>query len=81
MRRSQSRALSMLEASTNVAFGFLMALVIQAIVYPPFGIRTTIVTDASIAVIFTLASWVRSYAVRRAFETFRTTSGRRDART
>ncbi len=81
MRRPQSRGLSMLEASTNVAFGFLMALVIQAIVYPLFGIRTTFVTDGSIAVIFTLASWVRSYLVRRAFETFRTTSEHRHART
>jgi hypothetical protein len=69
----------MLEALTNVVLGFLMALFIQAIVYPLFGIQTTAVTDGSIAVIFTVASWVRSYLVRRAFETF-WISGHRDAR-
>jgi hypothetical protein len=40
------------------------------LLYPLFGISTTIVTDSSIAVAFTLVSLVRSYLVRRAFETF-----------
>jgi hypothetical protein len=53
-----------------VALGFVLALVIQAIVYPLFGIATTFVTDGSIAVIFTAVSLLRSYLVRRAFETF-----------
>ena len=69
MRLSQSRSQSMLEAATNVALGFLTALVIQALIYPLFGITTTFVTDGAIAVIFTLASLARSYLVRRAFET------------
>ncbi len=68
MRRAQSRSHSLLEAGTNVAVGFILALVIQSIVYPLFGIRTTFVTDGSIAVIFTLVSLLRSYLVRRAFE-------------
>ncbi len=69
MRRAQSRSQSMLEAGTNVAVGFIVALVIQSIVvYPLFGIATTFVTDGSIAVIFTLVSLLRSYLVRRAFE-------------
>jgi polyferredoxin len=59
-----------------VALGFVLALVIQAIVYPLFGLTTTFVTDGTIAVIFTLASLLRSYLVRRAFETFVCTSAR-----
>jgi hypothetical protein len=69
MRRTQSREDSFLEALTNVVLGFVLALVTQAIIYPLFGIATTIATDGTIAVIFTLVSLVRSYLVRRAFET------------
>ena len=70
LRRMQSREDSFLEAATNVALGFVLALVTQAIVYPLLGIATTIATDGTIAVIFTLVSLVRSYPVRRAFEAF-----------
>jgi hypothetical protein len=70
LRRAQSKEDSFLEAATNVALGFVLALVTQAIVYPLFGISTTFVTDGTIAVIFTALSLVRSYLVRRAFETF-----------
>ena len=66
----QSKETSLLEAATNVAIGFLQALLTQALIYPVFGIRTTLVTDSTIAVAFTAVSLVRSYLVRRAFETF-----------
>jgi hypothetical protein len=42
--RQQSKSLSWLEASTNVTLGFVLALVIQALVYPLFGIATTLTT-------------------------------------
>ena len=57
-----------------VALGFVLALLTQALIYPLFGIRTTVLTDSTIAVAFTLVSLVRSYLVRRAFETFSTES-------
>ena len=72
LRRVQSREDSFLEAVTNVVLGFVLALVTQAAVYPMFGIVTTITTDSTIAVIFTLVSLLRSYLVRRAFETLST---------
>lgn len=68
LRRPQSKQDSFLEAAANVALGFVLALVTQAIVYPLFGITTTFVTDSTIAVIFTVLSLARSYLVRRAFE-------------
>jgi hypothetical protein len=71
-RRVQSREASLLEAATNVALGFILALSMQALLYPLFGISTTVLTDSTIAVAFTLMSLVRSYVVRRAFETFAT---------
>ena len=69
-RRVQSREASLLEAATNVTLGFVLALLMQALLYPMFGIHTTVLTDSTIAVVFTLVSLVRSYLVRRAFETF-----------
>jgi hypothetical protein len=66
--RRQSKSLSWFEASTNVALGFMLALVIQVLVYPLFGIATTLTTNGAVAAIFTAASLVRSYLVRRAFE-------------
>ena len=75
-RRVQSREASLLEAATNVAVGFVLALLVQALIYPLFGITTTVLTDSAIAVAFTAVSLVRSYLVRRAFETFVTDGDR-----
>ena len=69
IRRAQSALGSGVEAATNVAVGFILALIVQSIVFPLFGIVTTMTTDAGIAVIFTALSLARSYLVRRAFET------------
>ena len=67
-RPAQSRSGSLVEAATNVVAGYLLALATQALVYPAFGIRTTLVQDSAIAAVFTLVSLARSYVVRRAFE-------------
>ncbi|PVE25798.1 hypothetical protein DC522_03220 [Microvirga sp. KLBC 81] len=68
MRPTQPPSISFLEASLNVSTGFFVALVIQAVIYPMFGIVTTFATDSMISTVFTLASFVRSYLLRRAFE-------------
>jgi hypothetical protein len=68
LRRVQTRSESLLEAATNIALGFVLALIIQLMVYPLFGIHSTLMTDTMIALIFTAASFARSYLVRRAFE-------------
>jgi hypothetical protein len=67
----QSRRMSLVEACTNVVFGFVLALLTQGLVYPLFGISTTVGTDAVLAVIFTCVSLARSYLIRRAFESWR----------
>jgi hypothetical protein len=78
LRQVQSRGESMLEAGTNVAFGYFLAIATQAVIYPVFGIRTTFATDASLAAVFTCVSLLRSYIVRRAFEAYgrRSSAGR-----
>jgi uncharacterized protein (DUF697 family) len=70
LRVPQSRGGSLVEAVVNVVFGFLLAFVMQGLIYPFLGIVTTAQTNLLIAAIFTLLSVVRSYLVRRAFETY-----------
>ena len=67
MPLSQSRTDSFTEALANVAVGFATALLLQTIVFPLFGIETTSAEDAMIALLFTLASLLRSYLLRRLF--------------
>lgn len=68
LRPVQSRRASLIEAGVNVAVGLIVALWVQALVFPAFGIITRASDDLAIAGIFTAVSIVRSYAMRRVFE-------------
>ena len=68
LRPAQTCTASALEATSNVLVGYALALGTQRVVYPLFGITTTLGTDAVIAIAFTLVSLVRSYLLRRLFE-------------
>lgn len=67
-RRAQTRTASLLEAGTNVLVGYLVALLAQQLIFPLFGIHTTLAQDSAIAAAFTAVSLARSYLLRRAFE-------------
>ena len=67
-RRAQTRTASLLEAATNVLVGYLVALLAQQLVFPLFGIHTTLAQDSAIAAAFTVVSLLRSYLLRRVFE-------------
>ncbi|MBN8533833.1 MAG: hypothetical protein J0L51_07050 [Rhizobiales bacterium] len=64
----QTRRASLVEAVVNVAVGFWVAVGVQALVFPLFGIATSSGTELSIAAIFTAVSIARSYLMRRLFE-------------
>jgi hypothetical protein len=68
---TQSRAMSLVEAATNVVVGYGIAVVTQLLVFPAFGLRASIGDNLRIGVIFTGASLARSYALRRMFERWR----------
>ena len=70
LRPVQSRGGSLAEAGTNVLVGYGLAIGTQRVVYPLFGIATTLATEAVIALLFTLVSLARSYLLRRVFERF-----------
>ena len=64
----QSRLMSLVEAVTNVVVGYGVAVLVQMLVFPMFGLRTTLGQNLAIGAIFTVVSLVRSYALRRVFE-------------
>lgn len=64
---SQTRRMSAVEAAANVAIGYGVAVLTQAVVFPLFGLRASVGEHFGIAAIFTAISLVRSYAVRRLF--------------
>lgn len=67
----QSRAMSLVEAVANVAVGYGVAVGTQMLVFPFFGLHTTLAENLTIGAIFTVVSIARSFALRRLFETIR----------
>jgi polyferredoxin len=63
----QSRSLSALETVTSTAAGFLVSLALTFTVLPAFGYAVTAPHAWGITLIYTAASLLRGYAVRRAF--------------
>jgi len=68
---TQSRTMSLVEAVTNVLVGYGVAVATQWAVFPLFGLHATLQENLAIGLIFTIVSLVRSYLLRRAFETLR----------
>ena len=68
---TQSRAMSLIEAGTNVLVGYAMAVLAQVLIFPTFGLHATLAQNLGIGLIFTGLSLVRSFALRRLFEGWR----------
>ncbi|TDR31763.1 MULTISPECIES: DUF7220 family protein [Alphaproteobacteria] len=67
----QSRAMSLIESLANVAVGYGVAVVTQILIFPIFGLHTTLAQNLMMGGIFTVVSIGRSYALRRLFEEIR----------
>ena len=57
----QSRLMSLVEALVNVAVGYAVAVLTQVMVFPLFGLKTTLPENLAIGAIFTAVSLARSY--------------------
>ena len=68
---SQSRAMSLVEATTNVIVGYALAIATQMVVFPWFGIETGLAEHLTIGLTFVGVSLVRGYLLRRLFEAIR----------
>jgi hypothetical protein len=64
----QSRRMSLIEAATNVAVGFILAIVTQILVFPWFGLQASPADNLALGGVFTAVSLIRGYALRRLFE-------------
>lgn len=68
---SQTRTASAIEATANVAIGFGIALLAQALIFPRFGFTPSASENLQIGALFTLVSLARSYLLRRLFNAMR----------
>ena len=67
----QSQLMSMVESVANVLVGYGVAVATQFLIFPVFGLHTTLVQNLKIGGIFTIMSLGRSFALRRMFERLR----------
>ena len=67
----QSRTMSLVEAVTNVVVGYGVAVITQILIFPLFGLHTTLAQNLKMGAVFTIVSLGRSYALRRLFERWR----------
>jgi hypothetical protein len=73
-RMKQSRFMSMVESIVNVVVGYGVAVGTQILIFPVFGLHTTLEQNLQMGAVFTLVSIARSFALRRVFEAMRVRS-------
>ena len=64
----QSRLMSLVESVANVIVGYGVAVMTQILIFPIFGLHTTLAQNLKMGAIFTVISIGRSFALRRLFE-------------
>lgn len=69
----QSKTHSLIEVLCGTAIGYVVAVATQILVFPLFDIEVTSAENLTIAAIFTVVSIARGYAVRRLFNSLRST--------
>ena len=67
----QSRLMSLVESIANVIVGYGVAVATQILIFPVFGLHTTLAQNLKMGAVFTVVSIVRSYVLRRLFEGIR----------
>ena len=67
----QSRVMSLIEATTNVVVGYVLAIATQLAVFPLFGLEAALGEHLAIGAVFVMVSLARSYLLRRLFERIR----------
>ena len=67
----QSRLMSLFESVANVIVGYGVAVITQILIFPVFGLHTTLAENLSLGALFTIVSIARSFALRRVFEAIR----------
>ncbi|MRX51663.1 hypothetical protein GI374_14705 [Paracoccus sp. S-4012] len=63
--------MSLVESIANVIVGYGIAVITQILIFPIFGLHTTLAQNLQLGLVFTGVSIVRSFALRRLFEAAR----------
>jgi len=66
-KMKQSKKKSVIEAVTNTILGLVTSFLIQLVIYPFLEIPVSIGQNAIITIVFFIASFLRSYLIRRFF--------------
>jgi hypothetical protein len=66
-----SRLMSLVESFANVVVGYGVAVASQILIFPIFGLHTTLTQNLKMGAVFTVVSVARSYVLRRFFEAIR----------
>jgi hypothetical protein len=72
----QSRLMSLVESVANVIVGYGIAVVTQILIFPVFGLQTTLGQNLAMGGVFTIVSLARSFLLRRLFEAIRVAGAR-----
>ena len=72
----QSRLMSLVESVANVIVGYGVAVVTQILIFPVFGLHTTLGQNLAMGGVFTIVSLARSFLLRRFFEAIRVAGAR-----
>ncbi|MBM1222885.1 MAG: hypothetical protein NXI03_09705 [Alphaproteobacteria bacterium] len=72
----QSRTMSLVESLANVIVGYGVAVVTQILIFPIFGLHTTLAQNLKMGAIFTVVSIARPFGLRRVFEAIRIRSAK-----
>ena len=67
---NQSRKGSFIEALTNVVIGYTISFMANAVILTHYGFHITTAQNLQIGVWFTVVSLVRSYLIRRYFNSY-----------
>ena len=63
----QSRAMSLVEAIANVVVGYGVAVATQMLVFPVFGLQTTLAQNLKMGAVFTVILILRGHVIRWVF--------------
>tara|TARA_R110000787_G_scaffold14089_3_gene43785 strand:- start:182 stop:466 length:285 start_codon:yes stop_codon:yes gene_type:complete len=67
----QTKKGSFIEAAANVVLGYSIMVIAQRIIFPWFGIDLAMSTNLKIGLCFTVVSLIRSYVLRRLFNSIK----------
>ena len=73
--------MSLVESIANVVVGYGVAVFTQILIFPVFGLHTTLAQNLQMGAVFTVVSIARSFGLRRLFEAIRVRTAKPPLRT